>query len=166
MAAPTQPVPPTRARPKAAASGARLAGLGARLAAWVIDWIVMAVAFVLLLFVMGVAVVGGLGLGGAEGSGATVAIMAISVALFVAFNILYFPVSWARGGQTPGMRAMAIRVVREQGGGPIDLGDGVLRLIGYWISFLALLIGFLWILVDKRRRGWADLLAGTIVVDA
>ncbi len=42
----------------------RFAGPGARLAAFIIDWIVMAIVFVLLLFVLGAIVVGVLGSAG------------------------------------------------------------------------------------------------------
>ena len=92
--------------------------------------------------------------------------MLLAILAFVAFNLVYFPWFWARGGQTPGMRLMAIRVVRDADGGPVSLGAAILRLIGYWINNLTFYIGFAWILVDKRRRGWHDLLAGTCVVDA
>jgi uncharacterized RDD family membrane protein YckC len=40
----------------------------------------------------------------------------------------------------------------------------VIRLIGLWISFLIFYLGIIWILVDGRRRGWHDLIAGTIVI--
>ena len=35
-----------------------------------------------------------------------------------------------------------------------------------WINNLLFYIGFIWILVDKRRRGWHDLIAGTCVIEA
>ena len=152
--------------PEGPAPGVRFAGPGARLAAYLIDWIIMIVAGLLLLFVMGVAVVGALGTQGGEGSGAAIAGMLLALLAFVAFNLVYFPWFWSRGGQTPGMRLMAIRVVRDADGGPVSLGAAILRLIGYWINNVLFYIGFAWILVDKRRRGWHDLLAGTCVVDA
>jgi uncharacterized RDD family membrane protein YckC len=40
----------------------------------------------------------------------------------------------------------------------------VIRLFGLWISFLVFYLGIIWILVDSRRRGWQDLLAGTCVI--
>lgn len=161
--------PPSRQQtegPGGLAPGLRFAGPGARLAAFIIDWIVMAVVFVLLLFVLGAIVVGVLGSAGSEGAGAAVIGMAISVLTFAAFNLLYFPWSWSRGGQSVGMRLMAIRVVRDRDGGPVSFVAAVLRLLGYYINHLTLLIGFAWILVDKRGRGLHDLLAGTCVVDA
>ena len=41
-----------------------------------------------------------------------------------------------------------------------------MRLIGFYISGAIFYLGFIWILIDKRRRGWADLIAGTCVVEA
>ncbi len=80
-------------------------------------------------------------------------------------TVLYFPYFWSHGGQTPGMRLFHIRVVRDADGGPIGWGAALLRLIGYWVSAMVVYIGFLWVFVDKRRRGWFDLIAGTVVIE-
>jgi uncharacterized RDD family membrane protein YckC len=83
-------------------------------------------------------------------------------ALAVSFG--YFPWFWARSGSTPGMRLSGLRVVRDADGGSLSGGQALLRLVGYWISAAVMYLGFAWILVDKRHRGWHDLIAGTIVV--
>ena len=46
----------------------------------------------------------------------------------------------------------------------IRFADHGARLLAYWIDSIALYIGFAWILIDKRRRGWHDLIAGTVVI--
>jgi uncharacterized RDD family membrane protein YckC len=61
---------------------------------------------------------------------------------------------------------MRIKVVRDADGGPVSVGQAILRLIGFWVSTLVFYIGFIWILIDSRRRGWPDLLGGTIVISA
>ena len=33
-------------------------------------------------------------------------------------------------------------------------GAAILRLIGFWVSTLVFYIGFIWIFIDKRQRGW------------
>ncbi len=63
------------------------------------------------------------------------------------------------------MRLLHIRVVRDVDGGPISWGSAILRLIGYWVNSAVFYIGFIWIFVDKRRRGWHDLIAGTVVIE-
>jgi uncharacterized RDD family membrane protein YckC len=62
------------------------------------------------------------------------------------------------------MKIFGLRVVRDADGGKISGGTAIVRLIGLWISFAIFYLGIIWILVDSRRRGWHDLLAGTVVI--
>ena len=48
--------------------------------------------------------------------------------------------------------------------GEVSVGTGIVRLVGYWISAAVMYLGFAWILIDGRHRGWHDLIAGTVVV--
>ncbi len=61
---------------------------------------------------------------------------------------------------------MNVKVVRDRDGGPITWGPAILRLIGYYVSALVFYIGYIWIFIDKRKRGWHDLIAGTVVIKA
>jgi uncharacterized RDD family membrane protein YckC len=76
---------------------------------------------------------------------------------------LYFPFFWILSGHTPGMFLLGVTVVTLDGG-HISFWRGVLRVIGWYLSAFFLFIGFLWILVDNRRQGWHDKLAGTCVI--
>jgi uncharacterized RDD family membrane protein YckC len=81
----------------------------------------------------------------------------------VALGMLFFCGFWTHGGQTLGMRAWRIRVVRADGG-PLDWPRAALR---FWAAVLALLplgLGLWWGLLDAQRRGWHDRLANTRVV--
>ena len=69
-------------------------------------------------------------------------------------------------GQTPGMTAMKIKLIGTDGTYPIGYGKGFLRWIGMIISAMVILLGFIWILIDKKRQGWHDKIAGTYVVKA
>lgn len=40
----------------------------------------------------------------------------------------------------------------------------VVRYIGYYVSALGLCLGFIWVAFDKRKQGWHDKMAGTVVV--
>jgi uncharacterized RDD family membrane protein YckC len=140
------------------APGVEFAEPGARLVGYIID-ILINVGAVIALTVVGIILA------------AVLPILAIAPFLAVIIiPLIYFPYFWSRegphNGQTPGMRQMGIRVVRDTDGGPITLGPAVLRLIGYWISGFVFYIGYIWIFIDKRRRGWFDLIAGTVVVKA
>ena len=77
----------------------------------------------------------------------------------------YFVLFWSTAGQTPGMRLMGLRVLTYDGRRP-SLARSFLRLIGLGLSIIPLFAGFLPVLVDDRRRGLLDMIAGTVVVYA
>ena len=159
----TSPTPSTWEAPEPVAGpapGVAFADHGERLIAYIID-IVVTFAVVIALFVVAAIL-------------AAVApilsilpflgILVIPFLAIVVIPLVYFPYYWAKSGQTPGMKQQGIKVVRDRDGGPITMGTAILRLIGYWVSGLVFYIGYIWIFIDKRRRGWMDLLGGTVVV--
>jgi uncharacterized RDD family membrane protein YckC len=77
----------------------------------------------------------------------------------------YFVLSWTLAGETPGMRLMALRVI-DRRGDPPGLGQALVRLAGMILAAIPFFAGYLLILVDDRRRGLQDMLAGTTVVYA
>jgi len=132
--------------------GLAFASPGSRLVAYILDIIIQFLA-VLVLGVLAVVL------------GSIFPVLGIIPALaIIAVSIGYFPYFWSRDGQTPGMNAMKIKVVRDADGGPVTVGSAILRLIGLWIGLAVFYIGVIWIFVDKRKRGWQDLLGGTVVV--
>jgi uncharacterized RDD family membrane protein YckC len=76
---------------------------------------------------------------------------------------LFFAGFWSRGGQTLGMRAWRIRLVRDDGG-PVSLRVATARLAAAWLSLLPAGAGYWWSLIDRERRCWHDRLTGTRVV--
>ncbi len=40
------------------------------------------------------------------------------------------------------------------------------RYFGYYVSILPLMLGIIWVGIDKRKQGWHDKLAGTVVIRA
>jgi uncharacterized RDD family membrane protein YckC len=77
----------------------------------------------------------------------------------------YFVLFWSTAGQTPGMRLMGLRVTAPDGNHP-GVARSVVRVIGLALAIIPLFAGFLPVLVDDRRRGLQDLLAGTVVLYA
>jgi uncharacterized RDD family membrane protein YckC len=77
----------------------------------------------------------------------------------------YFVTFWSAVGQTPAMRMMDIRVGTADGTPP-GLGRSIVRLIGLGLAIIPFFAGFLPVLVDERRRGIHDMLAGTVVEHA
>ena len=85
----------------------------------------------------------------------------LGIALLVAALVLWF---WGRFGATPGKLALGIKIVDAQSGKPASTGRLALRLACYLVSALPLYLGFLWVAVDRRKQGWHDKIAGTVVV--
>jgi uncharacterized RDD family membrane protein YckC len=88
--------------------------------------------------------------------------LVLRAALF-AVTAAYFVVSWARGGQTIGMRAWRLRVV-DGDGNALTWPRALLRFVVACVSLLALGGGFVWCLFDRRKRGWHDLAARSLLV--
>ena len=76
---------------------------------------------------------------------------------------LYYAVSWRRGGQSIGMKAWRLRVVREDGG-PLSWRDIAVRFVVAIVAVAAAGAGLLAALFDPRRRMWHDVAAGTVVI--
>ncbi|MFN2203597.1 MAG: RDD family protein [Caldilineaceae bacterium] len=76
---------------------------------------------------------------------------------------LYPALFWMINGQTIGKRIMGLRVVRMDGS-EMTFWRGLIRVFGYWVSAVALFLGFIWVLFSNQRRGWHDRLAGTCVI--
>lgn len=72
----------------------------------------------------------------------------------------YFAWSWTHGGQTLGMRAWRLDLVRRDGAA-VSLWQATLRFAGAWLSVAAAGLGFLWVLVDRERLAWHDRFSGT-----
>jgi uncharacterized RDD family membrane protein YckC len=133
----------------------RVAGLGSRFLAWLID-----AAFIAVLFAIGV------------GAGATLEVLrpglATAVVALWTFALLwgYFLLfEWLWTGQTPGKRLMGLRVVRTQGTAISFLQAAVrnvLRAADSLPFFYAL--GFAVAACDRLHRRLGDLAAGTLVV--
>jgi uncharacterized RDD family membrane protein YckC len=157
--APSEPMGP--------APGIQFASHGARLVAYLLDTLLVSIVEVVIIAVAAVA-----GFSGARivddnvvslDPGSAVAFL-VFLSIGFAFAVLYFPFFWARGGQTPGMKPFGLRVVGDLDGSRIGWGTALLRLVGLYVAAAVLYLGLIWIFIDKRRRGWQDLIAGTVVV--
>ncbi len=71
---------------------------------------------------------------------------------------------WVRFRGTPGKQLMSCEVVDAETLGNLSIGQSIMRYIGYFLSTLPLCLGFLWVALDKKKRGFHDLLAHTVVI--
>lgn len=82
-------------------------------------------------------------------------------------GLAYYAYFWTASGKgaTLGMRLMKIRVVKTDGS-PLTVGDALVRYLMLIVSFVALFIGVIWVAFDANKQGWHDKVAGTYVVKA
>jgi len=71
---------------------------------------------------------------------------------------------WRFYGATPGKLAISAKIVDARTGAAASTGRLVGRYFAYLISALPLFLGFVWIAIDRRKQGWHDKIAGTMVV--
>ncbi|MCX7635475.1 MAG: RDD family protein [Syntrophales bacterium] len=73
---------------------------------------------------------------------------------------IYFHGSW---GQTPGKRLLGLKVIQTSGDA-MTYGVAFLRWVGYIVSSVFLFMGYLWVAFDRRKQGWHDKIAATVVI--
>jgi len=151
--------------------GRPLASWGSRVAAALIDWVILLVPVGLLTIIV-------IGIAAGSDTGAVVTgLLGFLAYLVVAF--LYAPLlmarDGARNGQTWGKQAVGIRVIRNTGE-PIGFGFAALReivvkgfLVGIASSIIPLipwLLDVCWPLWDDENRALHDIVVSTHVIEA
>jgi uncharacterized RDD family membrane protein YckC len=86
--------------------------------------------------------------------------------LVILLGVAYVLGFWLTKQATPGKLAIGARIVDARTGGKPSVGQFILRYLGYFLSSLPLGLGFLWVAFDRRKQGWHDKIAGTVVVRA
>jgi len=71
---------------------------------------------------------------------------------------------WVYRQATPGKMAISARIVDAKTGGKPSTGQLIGRYLAYYVSIIPLFIGLIWVGIDKRKQGFHDMLAGTVVV--
>lgn len=138
------------------------AGLGRRLGAMLYDgflvaaiWIAVTVAHLAFFrFVLGQQ---------AEEIGTTAFDIWSLRVILLFFVTLFFVFSWSRGGMTLGMQAWRLRV-QTLDGYSLNLKQCLIRCAVAWLSLLAFGLGYWWVLFDKERRSWPDIVSNTQTV--
>ncbi len=70
---------------------------------------------------------------------------------------------WIFKSATPGKMVTRLTIVDAKTGKKPTLIQFMLRYVSYFLSSIFLL-GFIWIAFDKKKQGWHDKIAGTVVV--
>jgi uncharacterized RDD family membrane protein YckC len=143
---PSGPPPPPAAPQQAwqqGPSGPR-ASFGRRLVAFLVDYAIIVVVAIILI----------VALDEAAGYGLT-----------ILFALAYYTIlEGGPRGQTVGKRALGIRVIDFNAGGPIGYPRGLLRYVGRLIASIPCYLGYFWMLWDREKQCWQDKIATTVVV--
>ena len=70
---------------------------------------------------------------------------------------------WLFKSATPGKMLTKLTIVDANTGEKPTVVQFVLRYVGYFLSSIFFL-GFIWIAFDKRKQGWHDMIARTVVI--
>lgn len=71
---------------------------------------------------------------------------------------------WMTKQATPGKMVISATIVDADSGKAPTTGQLIGRYLAYYVSSIPLGLGFLWVAFDRKKQGWHDKLAGTVVV--
>jgi len=71
---------------------------------------------------------------------------------------------WIYFQATPGKMAVRVKIADARSGGKPSVGQCIGRYFASILSILFFGLGLLWVAFDKRKQGWHDKLAGTVVI--
>lgn len=137
--------------------GVRYAGFWRRAAASLIDNLIFGLALAVLYLIFGLSVP----LAPPEIAASAHAPKFLLNSLLPAVITVFL---WIKFLGTPGKLLMGCQVVDAGSGGSLRVGQAALRYLGYFVSLLPLGLGFLWVAWDKRKQGFHDKIAKTVVI--
>ena len=71
---------------------------------------------------------------------------------------------WVYKSATPGKMATKLTIVDAKTGCKPSTGQFIGRYLGYFVSTIPFFLGIIWVAFDRRKQGWHDKLAGTVVI--
>ena len=81
--------------------------------------------------------------------------------IFPAIAVIAF---WTYKSATPGKMILKMKIVDATTGGKLSVGQSLIRYLGYYVSIIPLCLGLIWVGIDKRKQGFHDKIAGTVVI--
>lgn len=73
---------------------------------------------------------------------------------------------WVMKSATPGKMLFKMKIVDAETNGAVSSQRLLVRYLAYFVSTLPLCLGFLWVAWDKKKQGWHDKIARTVIVQA
>ena len=71
---------------------------------------------------------------------------------------------WVCKSATPGKLLTKTKIIDQKTGGQLSVAKSLGRYFAYYISIVPFFLGILWVAFDKKKQGWHDKIAGTVVV--
>ena len=71
---------------------------------------------------------------------------------------------WFYKSATPGKMVLKLSIVDADTGNKPGVKQLIIRYLGYYVSSIPLLLGIIWVGFDKRKQGWHDKMAHTVVI--
>ncbi|AZS73704.1 hypothetical protein DDE74_24570 [Streptomyces lydicus] len=162
------------------------ASWGARLGAFLLDGLIIAAVPIILYIIAGVMTASSISSASPDYSGCQTgdytcmqnaaneatssatpagAIIMIAIAWLIMIGGTFFLIAKeGASGQTPGKKALGVKVIKESTGQPLGFGMTFVRYLCRYLNGLLCGIGWLWPLWDEKSQTFADKLAGTVVV--
>ncbi|MDR2638718.1 MAG: RDD family protein [Helicobacteraceae bacterium] len=82
----------------------------------------------------------------------------------VSVSLIYTICFWVNKQATPGKMLFGAKIVDAKTLGKPSAGQYIGRYFAYILSYIPLGLGFIWVAFDEKKRGWHDMLAGTLVI--
>jgi uncharacterized RDD family membrane protein YckC len=80
------------------------------------------------------------------------------------FPVIVVIIFWVYRSATPGKMALKLVIVDAKSRAKPSIGQFIKRYLAYFVSTLPFFLGVLWVGVDKKKQGWHDKLAHTVVI--
>lgn len=148
----------------------KFAGFWRRLVAYIIDNTIIGIIFFVLFLIAIIAYFAGATSGEENEWIAALtdptkisSVMIYTWLLLLVLTIGYFTYFHGATGRTPGKMLLGLQVI-NQDGSPLNFGIAFLRSVSYLVSSVIFNLGFIWVAFDKRKQGWHDKIAGTVVI--
>ena len=87
----------------------------------------------------------------------------LQFAALVLISFLFYGWFWVNGGQTLGMRAWHLYVIKEDGKF-INWKQAAIRYCAAILSWLCIGLGFAFILLNRNKKAWHDILSKSSII--
>ena len=138
-------------------SNIKYVGFWARVLASIIDTILLLIILIPLMLAFGITYMG-------PGSVEVIMPSGLDFLLNYVFPAVAIILFWVYKSATPGKMMIGAIIADAKTYGKPSTGQCIGRYFAYIVSTIPLCLGFIWIAFDKRKRGWHDYLAGTVVI--